>query len=227
MAVAKITPMSDSKGKRKKIRKKHFLFFLFLFLSGIICLGPPTFFTSAKGINIDDTNGVNPPKDDKHLSEDNQKKKKRGDHSDQFNDKNEGNKSENTGGGFLDLFNENKNDENEYKLNFIDGASLESHRDILKNGTFIFDAINYLLKKMKEGPATAGTTGLHALRPGKDAVSANEIKRLILMKLLKCVVVLILLYVVIRLTFTFIKKLINLIIVFIFKILKLCCCGGR
>ncbi|GAB66098.1 hypothetical protein PCYB_082590, partial [Plasmodium cynomolgi strain B] len=62
---------------------------------------------------------------------------------------------------------------------------------------------------------------------GKDAVSANEIKRIILIKLLKCVAVLILLYVVIRLTFTFIKKLINLIILFIFKIIKLCCCGGR
>ncbi|ANQ07992.1 Uncharacterized protein PCOAH_00021830 [Plasmodium coatneyi] len=226
MAIEKITPMRDSKKKKKKIRKNAYLFFLFLFLSGLVCLGPPTFFTSAKGINTDDTNGVNPPKDDKNLGQDNQKNKKGEDESDQFKSNNHTNKSENTGRDFLDLFNKNKNDGNDYTLNFIDGASLLNPTDIIKNGTFIFDAVNYLFKKLKEGPANAGSPDAHALRPGKDAVSANEIKRIILIKLLKCVAVLILLYVVIRLTFTFIKKLINLIIRFIFKIIKLCCCGG-
>ncbi|CAG9478979.1 conserved Plasmodium protein, unknown function [Plasmodium vivax] len=214
------------KRKKKKIRKNAFLFFLFLFLSGLVCLGPSTFFTSAKGININDPNGVNPPRNDRQLSEDNQKKKKKKgqDESDEFN-KNQTNKSENAERGYLDLF--NKNDGSDYKLNFMDGASLVNHTDIVKNGTFIFDAVNYLLKKLKEGPANAGTADMHTLRPGKDAVSANEIKRLILIKLLKCVAALILLYIVIRLTFTFIRRLINLIIRFIFKIIKLCCCGGR
>ncbi|KJP86246.1 hypothetical protein AK88_04140 [Plasmodium fragile] len=224
MAVAKVTPMSNSKRKKKKIRKNAYLFFLFLFLSGLVCLDPPTFFTSAKGINVDDTNGVNRPKDDKHLSEDNQKNKKGEDKSEQYNNNNQTNKNENTGIGFLDLF--NTNDGNDNKLNFIDGASLVSHADIVKDSTFIFDAVNYLFKKLKEGPANAGNPDMHGLRPGKDAVSANEIKRIILMKLLKCVAVLIVLYIFIRLTFTFIKKLINLIILFILKLIKICCCGG-
>ncbi|CAA9987807.1 conserved Plasmodium protein, unknown function [Plasmodium knowlesi strain H] len=226
MAVAKITSMKDSKRKKKKIRKNAYLFFLFLFLSGVVYLGPPTFFTSAKGINLNDTNGGKPPKDDEHLNDNNQKNKKGKDESDQINNQNQTDKSHNTGRGFLDLFNKNKNDGNDYTLNFIDAASLVNPTDIIKNGTFIFDAVNYLFKKLKEGPANAGNPDTHALRPGKDAVSANEIKRIILIKLLKCVAVLILIYVVIRLTFTFIKKLINLIIMFFFKIIKLCCCGG-
>ncbi|GAW80584.1 hypothetical protein, conserved [Plasmodium gonderi] len=215
------------KKKKKKIKKNVYLFFQFLFICIILRIGDPKILAFAENVNKNDIKNFKTPIDNENINKNNEGKKSGGDESNKITNKKYTNPNEDIRRDILlDSFNIKKFDENKYKLNFID-ETLGNHADIIKNSTFIFDALNYLFKSFKENHANVGEPEKHTLRPGKDSVDANEIKRLIIMKLLKCVAVLILLYIIIRLTFSFIKKLINLLIILIFKIIKLCCCGGR
>ncbi|SCN12196.1 conserved Plasmodium protein, unknown function [Plasmodium malariae] len=126
----------------------------------------------------------------------------------------------------MDTFNIKKFEDDAYKLNFLEGGLMDS-ANVIKNSSFIFDAVKYLFKGIKEGhlkpPDLKDTPGLRSEMDN----NAGEIKRLIIIKIIKCAAVLMLLYIIVRLIFSFFKKLFNLIFVFLFKTIKFCCCGGK
>ncbi|SBS88454.1 conserved Plasmodium protein, unknown function [Plasmodium ovale] len=227
------------KGIKKKKKKKYkknsiFLFIFFMSISIVLYFRSERFLVFAKNVDIKDGSKI-PNSGDNHSIDDKQKrKKKKDDGVTKRNDYNVTTKSTPKGSNkneeirrdlLLDSFNVKKFEDDTYKLNFLEDG-LMNNVDILKNSIFIFDAIKYFYAGFKDGhknPSVQSDPG--ALRSGKE--NASEIKRLIIIKLIKCVLVLILLYIVIRLVFSFIKKLINLIFVIIFKIIKYCCCGGK
>ncbi|SBT79232.1 conserved Plasmodium protein, unknown function [Plasmodium malariae] len=126
----------------------------------------------------------------------------------------------------MDTFNIKKFEDDAYKLNFLEGGLMDS-ANVIKNSSFIFDAVKYLFKGIKEGhlkpPDFKDTPGLRSEMDN----NAGEIKRLIIIKIIKCAAVLMLLYIIVRLIFSFFKKLFNLIFVILFKTIKFCCCGGK
>ncbi|CRG99714.1 conserved Plasmodium protein, unknown function [Plasmodium relictum] len=127
----------------------------------------------------------------------------------------------------LDSFNIKKFEDDTYKLKFFDN-DLINKIEIVKNSNFIYDAINYLFKEIKgKNLYPANKKDKLILRNEKEIINAtSKLKRLIIIKLLKCLLVLVLLYIIFRLISSLLKKVINFIFVLIIKIIKFCCCGG-
>ncbi|CRG94219.1 conserved Plasmodium protein, unknown function [Plasmodium gallinaceum] len=128
----------------------------------------------------------------------------------------------------MDTFNIKKFEDDTYKLKFY-GDDLINNIEIIKKSNFIFDAINYLIKGMKGSNLySVNQRDKGSLRNEKEKrYDAGKLKRLIIIKLLKCISVLVFIYIIYRLITLLFKNVINFIFVLIFKIIKYCCCGGK
>ncbi|SOV22885.1 conserved Plasmodium protein, unknown function [Plasmodium sp. DRC-Itaito] len=214
------------KKKKKKLRKIYKLLIV-LSISIILYLNLKFFSVSAKNINNEKINshGIitsSIPNDNTNIIEENKKEHNTNYSTEELlNNTEEIKKNEERS----DSSDNREYDQHIYKEKFL-GDDFISNVELIKNSKFIINAVNFLLKGYKQS-YTTGERDHTSLRNGNDNPNAAEIKKLIIIKLLKCIGVLILCYIAIRLVFSFFKKIINLIFTIIFKIFKCCCCGGK
>ncbi|SOS78812.1 conserved Plasmodium protein, unknown function [Plasmodium sp. gorilla clade G1] len=219
---------SLKKMKKKKKKKMRNIYKLLIVLS--ICIiyyfNLKFFSVSAKNINKEKINphGIitsSVPNDNINIIEANEKEHNRNYTTEELLNNNEEIKNEELSHSSDDK----EYDKDIYKEKFL-GDDFVSNVELIKNSKFIINAVNFLIKGYKQS-YTTGEKEHTSLRNGNDNPNAAEIKKLIIIKLLKCIGVLILCYIAIRLVFSFFKKVINLIFTIIFKIFKCCCCGGK
>ncbi|SOV77147.1 conserved Plasmodium protein, unknown function [Plasmodium sp. gorilla clade G3] len=217
--------LKKMKKKKKKLRNIYKLLIV-LSICIILCFNLKFFSVSGKNINNEKINshGIitsSVPNDNTNIIEDNKKEHNTNHTTEELLNNNEEIKNEE----LSDSSDNREYDQDIYKEKFL-GDDFINNVELIKNSKFIINAVNFLLKGYKQS-YTTGERDHTSLRNGNDNPNAAEIKKLIIIKLLKCIGVLILMYIAIRLAFSFFKKIINLIFTIIFKIFKYCCCGGK
>ncbi|KEG03463.1 conserved Plasmodium protein, unknown function [Plasmodium vinckei vinckei] len=127
----------------------------------------------------------------------------------------------------LQSFNIRSFEEERYKLKFVEKYIL-SNSDIANNDNLIFDTVSSFYNEFIDSYINPPIDGdKKGVSMNERETQINEIKKIILFKFSKYGIVIFLSFFLIKLFFTLVQKLIKYIFIFILKILKFCCCGGR
>ncbi|CAD2109520.1 conserved Plasmodium protein, unknown function [Plasmodium vinckei] len=127
----------------------------------------------------------------------------------------------------LQSFNIRSFEEERYKLKFVDKYIINSS-DMANNDNLIFDTVSSFYNEFIDSYINPPIDGDKKVLPSNEReIQINEIKKIILFKFSKYGIVLFLSFFLIKLFFTLLQKLVKYIFIFILKILKFCCCGGR